>query len=192
VPSLLEYCVKRIAQYWIHAKWKQTRSKYLFNELNNWLSLKCHFPSPSVIYNQKNKSSKKEGRGGSASRISFCLQFLCFLFVFTLRADTVEGWWLSRCEMMITSAIVCWSFDAQLAFCCLSFSSMFLLWVLVSKFTLFSDSNRQGFKCNLEKFDDYLEVFVINCRLICKIESVFNSFADKLLLSLWIKNFILA
>jgi hypothetical protein len=122
---------ERIAQYWIHAKWKQTRSKYLFNELNNWLSLKCHFPSPSVIYGPKLQRHRGgvEELLGSPFVYSFYVLALC-----SLRADTAEGWWLSRCEMMITSAIVCWSFDAQLAFCCLSMPALFLLSDLVSKF----------------------------------------------------------
>lgn len=98
-------CVKRIKQCWIQEKkWKQTRSKYLFNELNNWLSRKCHFPSPGWFTAVTSK--------GRTSPL-----FMIFIsFLYTFRDDTVEGCgrWLSRCEMMITSAIVCWSFAAQL------------------------------------------------------------------------------
>lgn len=66
-----------------------------------------------------NIKGRGKGKFEAATRGLFCFVYN-FNFCSFCVDDTVEGcgWWLwlSRCEMMITTAIVCWSFDAQLPF----------------------------------------------------------------------------
>lgn len=111
-------CVKRIEQYWIFTKEgrerQQTRSKYLFNELNNWLSWSGTFRPRGWF----TVGSLKAGEVwmvtatlGSSFVYNF-YSFAAFPAFITVMIQSRVGW-LSRCEMMITSAIVCWSFDAQ-------------------------------------------------------------------------------